>query len=103
MSRETIEAKLDSLEILRSLSFKIICEKLGIFWKEDPDFLPEKNMSTKRVYLSGRNMIFEMLITDKKWFDTRTKKGGGGAIDFVMYIMKIDFVKAVYFLKSLDT
>ena len=38
---------------------------------------------------------FELLLTGPKFYDTRQKRGGGGAIDLVMHLYQIDFKKAV--------
>ena len=38
---------------------------------------------------------FEILTTGTKWYDTRAKKGGGGAIDLAMHVLRLSFVDAV--------
>ena len=40
-------------------------------------------------------------ITGEKWFDHDAKKGGGGAIDLVMYLQGVDFLTARSYLDSL--
>jgi hypothetical protein len=39
--------------------------------------------------------VFELLVTGPKWYDTRAERGGGGAIDLAMYILRLSFVDAV--------
>ena len=38
---------------------------------------------------------FEILTTGPKWYDTRARKGGGGAIDLAMHVLGLSFVDAV--------
>ncbi|WP_425534212.1 hypothetical protein [Xanthomonas citri] len=39
--------------------------------------------------------VVELLATGSKWYDTRGNKGGGGAIDLAMHLLRLDFVSAV--------
>ncbi|MBZ3343388.1 hypothetical protein IPR00_22095, partial [Xanthomonas perforans] len=39
--------------------------------------------------------VVELLATGPKWYDTRAEKGGGGAIDLAMHLLRLDFVSAV--------
>jgi len=57
-------------------------DALGLYWKRDADFS-----------LGGG--VVELLATGPKWFDTRAKVGGGGAIDLAMHLLRLDFVLAV--------
>nr|WP_254176670.1 hypothetical protein [Pseudomonas aeruginosa] len=41
-----------------------------------------------------------LLVTGAKFFDTRADKGGGGAIDLAMHLLRLDFVAAVKRLSS---
>jgi hypothetical protein len=43
---------------------------------------------------------FEILTTGSKWYDTRARKGGGGAIDLVMHVGDLSFVDAVTYLRQ---
>jgi hypothetical protein len=47
---------------------------------------------------TGYNGEFEILTTGPKWYDTRAKKGGGGAIDLAMHVLGLSFVDAVKLL-----
>ncbi|WP_440525430.1 hypothetical protein [Serratia nevei] len=42
----------------------------------------------------------ELLATGPKWYDTRAEKGGGGAIDLAMHLLRLDFVSAVKRLQA---
>ncbi|WP_425527316.1 hypothetical protein [Xanthomonas phaseoli] len=84
---------------LQTMPVPAALDLLGLYWKQDPDFQPLKDKATRRLYVSLGNGVVELLATGPKWFDTRADKGGGGAIDLAMYLMRLDFVSAV---KQLD-
>lgn len=89
------------LAALRQLPLTDALNKLGIFWKIDSDFRPEKDMRTVRLHVSSvTGRAWEILVTGDKWFDTRAGKGGGGSIDLVMYLLEVNFVAAVKQLLS---
>ncbi len=72
-----------------------------LFWRHDPNFVPDKDKWTLRLFLSSPSgFAWEVLVTGLKWFDVRAGKGGGGGIDLVMHLLGIDFVKAVKLLAS---
>ena len=72
-----------------------------VFWRRDPDFHPEKNKHTARLFLSTPSgYAWELVVTGHKWFDVRAGKGGGGSIDLVKHLLGIDFVMAVKLLSS---
>ena len=84
--------------------FKVL-DRLGdegkLFWRRDPDFVPDKDSRTVRLFLSSPSgFAWEVLVTGLKWFDVRAGKGGGGAIDLVMYLLDVDFVAAVKLLSG---
>jgi hypothetical protein len=67
-----------------------------LFWRRDIDFVPEKDSRTIRLFISlPSGLVWEILVTDPKWYDARAGKGGGGGIDLVMYLLDLDFVTAV--------
>jgi hypothetical protein len=71
---------------------------LAIHCKADPTFQPVKQATTRRWHaLTGRGE-FEILTTNHKWYDTRAKIGGGGAIDLAMHLLQLSFVEAVKLL-----
>lgn len=83
------------LDRLREVVISDALTRMGLYWKVDPDFLPEKNSSTQRLYVSVGSRVVELLVTDMKWYDARAEKGGGGGIDLAMYLLNLDFVHAV--------
>lgn len=80
---------------LRSMSVIEALRLLELYWKRDPDFQPVKNQNTERLNVAIGGGVVELLVTGPKWFDTRVEKGGGGAIDLAMYLLRLDFVSAV--------
>ena len=70
-------------------------DALGLYWKRDPDFVPVKDKATVRLNVSIGGGGVELLATGPKWYDTRTEKGGGGAIDLTLHLFQVDFVIAV--------
>lgn len=84
---------------LRELPVPAALDLLGLYWKPDPDFKPIKDKHTSRLNVSLGGGVVELLATGPKWYDTRAEKGGGGAIDLAMHLLRLDFVAAV---KRLD-
>jgi hypothetical protein len=73
---------------------------LTIYLKMDPDYQPIKNQTSRRWHAHTERGDFEILTTGPKWYDTRARKGGGGAIDLVMHVGDVSFVDAVTFLRQ---
>lgn len=71
---------------------------LAIHCKVDPTFQPIKRAISRRWHARTTCGEFEILTTGLKWYDTRAKIGGGGAIDLAMHVLHISFVDAVKFL-----
>lgn len=66
--------------------------------KEDASFEPLSSKSTRRVHVAAGGADWELLVDGPKFFDTRSRIGGGGAIDLVMYVWRLPFKKAVAML-----
>lgn len=95
-SRSSRSFSEDTLQWLREMPLQEACSRLGLFWKEDPDFTPAKDKRTRRVYVSRQDGgVFELLVTAVKWYDARAERGGGGAIDLAMHLLDTEFVPAV--------
>ena len=73
-----------SVANLRSLPLAEVAAELGLTTKKD-----------KHKYESERHTIS---INGSKFYDWKEMKGGGGAIDLVMYVNNIDFKEAVVWL-----
>ena len=93
------------LDALRARPLIVVLSQLevhGIRYRVDPTFVPEKNRTTVRVTVSNDGgMVWEVLITGEKWFDTRTGRGSGGSVDLVMLLLRVPFKRAVSVLRAL--
>jgi hypothetical protein len=74
---------------------------LAIDCKADPTFQPTRLEHTRRWHALTERGDFEIVTTGPKWYDTRAKVGGGGAIDLAMHLLKLSFVDAVGILIKL--
>lgn len=68
--------------------------------KADPTYLPIKTGRSRRWHVRSAHVQFEILTTGPKWYDTRARRGGGGAIDLAMHILGLSFVDAVKHLTT---
>jgi len=71
---------------------------LAIHCKVDATFQPVKEDRTRRWHALTARGDFEIVTTGPKWYDTRAKVGGGGAIDLAMHVLRISFADAVKLL-----
>lgn len=84
------------LERWRSIDASDVISKFADFAKCDQTYVPIKNEKSKRWNVTIRETgEYEIITTGPKWYDTRTKRGGGGAVDLVMHLCNIDFLQAV--------
>ena len=83
------------LDSLRAMTVQETLDRLGLYWKRDPDFVPVKDKATVRLNVSIGGGGVELLATGPKWYDTRAEQGGGGAIDLTMHLFRLSFVDAV--------
>lgn len=74
-----------NIEVIRQLDLADVCTLLNL--ERDPnDFRQFKGKG------------FRISFNAEKWFDHEAKKGGGGAIDLTMHVMKLAFKDAVNYL-----
>lgn len=75
-------------------------EALADHAKEDLSFQPRADQRTTRwhAYVAGQDV--ELLCTGPKFWDMRAERGGGGAVDLVMHLFRLDFKHAVALLKE---
>jgi hypothetical protein len=71
---------------------------VAIAVKADPTYQPIKTGRSRRWHVRSSRGEFEILTTGPKWYDTRARRGGGGAIDLAMHILGVSFVDAVKYL-----
>lgn len=86
---------------LRDLPSDQVLARLAIDLKPDVTFKPAKNAASRRWHAYTVCGDFEILTTGPKWYDTRARKGGGGAIDLAMHVLGLSFVDAVKSLNKL--
>ncbi len=70
----------------RSLDSVAVLVALADYAKEDSSFRPSADARTTRWHASAFGADFELLLTGQKFFDTRARRGGGGAIDLAMHL-----------------
>lgn len=88
-----------TLTALRDIPSDEVLRLLAIYCKPDPLYVPAKDPCSRRWHLRTASGEFEILTTGSaKWYDTRAKKGGGGAIDLAMHLLQVSFVDAVTLL-----
>jgi hypothetical protein len=80
---------------LRDLPSEAVLARLAMEIKPDPTFVPVKDADSRRWQALTTQGDFEILTTGPKWYDTRARKGGGGAIDLAMHVLGLSFVEAV--------
>lgn len=87
----------------RNQDLETVLRFLGQYVTQDKTYVPKKNENSKLFVaeINGRRFS-NLLITGERWFDLDAKKGGGGAIDLTMYVMKVCFVKAVKSLSAIE-
>ena len=88
-----------TLASLRDIPSEEALPLLAIYCKADPLYAPVKDPRSRRWHVLTACGEFEILTTGPaKWYDTRAKKGGGGAIDLTMHLLQISFVDAAKLL-----
>ena len=88
------------LERYRSLACEEVLPRITEHVRADPSFVPIRNSHTSRWHLRADGRDYELLSTGPKFFDTRAQCGGGGAIDLVMHLYRLDFKRAVERLRE---
>jgi hypothetical protein len=87
-----------TLAVLREMASEDVLMRLSICCQPDRSFQPIKQAATRRWHVLTTSGEFEILTTGPKWYDTRAKTGGGGAIDLAMHVRQVSFVEAVKLL-----
>ena len=88
----------ETLTPLREMRSEDALALLAIHCKPDSSYQPVKQPTTRRWHAHTSGGEFEILTTGTKWYDTRAKIGGGGAIDLAMHVLRLPFVDAVRIL-----
>ena len=96
MARPTVE---DLVRWRQVMAVKALVA-LATYAKRDISFVPTKSLKTERWHANVDGFEFELLLNGPKFFDTRTKVGGGGAIDLAIHIHRLNFNKAIELLRA---
>lgn len=89
-----------SLVRWRSLEAACVLQTLADYAKRDATFRPVKDPKTSRWHACVRGCEFELLLTGPRFWDTRAKQGGGGAVDLAMHLAGVNFKQAVELLRA---
>lgn len=88
------------LERWRAMDARVVLNAIADHSKQDRTFDPRTSHDTTRWHANIAGRDVELLCTGPKFFDTRARRGGGGAIDLLMHLYGIDFKAAVARLRS---
>ena len=77
----------------------IVLGVLADFAKKDPTYQERADRGTTRWHASVDGADIELLCTGPKFYDTRSRRGGGGAIDMAMHLLGLDFKQAAVALR----
>jgi hypothetical protein len=96
--------RVEETELLRwrALPAALLISRLAAHAKRDTTFVPVKGQGTERWHASIGGREYEFISDGPKFYDTRAKRGGGGAVDLVMYTHNVDFRGAVELLRRLS-
>lgn len=87
------------LNRIRALPLEKVFQVLGLYYSEDFSYKPV-NGKSQRFNVSVNYEVFELIVTNDKWFDTRSGVGGGGSIDLTMHLFSCSFTEAVKTLQD---
>ncbi|KJJ99156.1 hypothetical protein UB44_13495 [Burkholderiaceae bacterium 26] len=90
----------EELVRLRRIDAAEALQVLAAHAKRDVTFQPTKSKLTQRWHANVGGREFELLLNGPKFFDTRTKTGGGGAIDLAIYLHGLSFNEAMQLLRQ---
>jgi hypothetical protein len=91
------ESEIDALNAMNACA---ALDQLGLEWKSDESFKPRTAIGTRRLIVYVGSLSVELLVCGAKWFDTRVRRGGTGAISLTMHLHQLQFVAAVIRLKK---
>lgn len=88
------------LQRLRQVSAASALATLATYAKRDLTFVPSKSVGTERWHATAGGQQFELLLNGPKFYDTRAKVGGGGAIDLAIHLHRLSFTDAIGLLRK---
>lgn len=95
-------ARPSSAELIRLREVKAVVAlaALAAYAKRDTTFVPNKSAGTERWHAAVDTFQFELLLNGPRFFDTRAKAGGGGAIDLAIHLHRLSFNDAIRLLRE---
>ncbi|WP_412479658.1 hypothetical protein [Azonexus sp. IMCC34839] len=84
----------------RSVSAVNALIALASYAKRDLSFIPTEAKGTERWHATVGRAHFELLLLGPKFFDTRARIGGGGAIDLAIHLYGLQFKEAIALLRT---
>lgn len=98
----SVKGRIGDIELrkYRDMDCAIALRLLAEYVKVDESFVPIANNHTHRWHVVANRRHFELLTTGAKWFDTRQRCGGGGAVDLAMHLFQADFKQAIALLRG---
>lgn len=96
-------ARVDQQELkrFRGIDFAAALPQFPDHVKRDPTFEPIKVKASARWHVTAGGRELELLSFGPRFYDTRQRRGDGGAIDLVMRLYRRDFNQAVERLRAL--
>lgn len=98
MSRKAVDNS--TLARWRALDASMVVLCIADHAKQDVTFVPRKSLGTTRWHVTANGTDFELLCTGPRFLDTRSNRGGGGAVDLAMHLHGVSFTEAVKALKE---
>ena len=92
----------DNLTLIRwrGLDAVVVLGAIADHQKQDAEFRPLQSQGTTRWHASVAGHDHEILCTGPQFFETRANRGGAGAVDLVMHLLGVDFMRAVKVLQD---
>jgi hypothetical protein len=84
----------------RSMPASQVLVRLADHAKADREYTPTNWPDSTRWHASVAGTEFELICTGARFYDTRARVGGGGAVDLAMLLTGSSFNDAVNFLRS---
>ncbi len=70
-------------------------QTMADYAKQDNSFHPRASSGTTRWHATVKEVDFELLCNGPKFFDSKSGRGGGGAVDLSMHLFQLDFKQAL--------
>lgn len=91
----------EEIDLARKTPFFTVLDYLGAYHKRDKDYSPlDPKRASIRVQVGYETRDYRFIFTGEKWVnellpEEHSRRGGGGAIDFVRHLTNCGFVHAV--------